>query len=125
MVPGGQSSESRRSYFQYIDKAFAVPQILLMIIFVYIIGEMVLLYSYHTILLSVVVWISCMTAIIVLGTLIFRFVQWFRISHDRLILSYAFALAMIVLNCSIILAYINTSLETRPNIIPSTRAVAL
>jgi hypothetical protein len=122
MVPRGHSSESRRSYFQYLDKAFAVPQILLTIIFVYIIGEMVFLHSYHTILLSMVVWISCMTAIIVLGTLIFRFVQWFRISHDRLILSYAFALAMIILNCSIILAYINTSLETRPSIIPSTRA---
>lgn len=121
MVSGGQSSESRRSYFQYIDKAIVISYVLLMIIFVYIIGEMMLLHSYHTLLLSVVVWISCMTAIIVLGTLIFRFVQWFRISNDRLILSYAFALAMIILNCSIILAYINTSLEIRPSIIPSTR----
>ncbi len=121
MVPRGQSSESRKSYFQHIDKAIWVPQILLMIIFVYIIGEMVFLQSYHTILLSVVVWVSCMTAITVLGTLIFRFVQWFKISHDKLILSYAFGLGLIVINCSIILAYINTSLETRPNIIPSTR----
>jgi hypothetical protein len=121
MVPRDQASESRKSYFHNIDKAIMVPQILLLIIFVYIVGEMVFLHSYHTILLSVVVWISCTTAIIVLGTLIFRFVQWFRISHDRLILSYAFALGLMVINFSIILAYINTSLESRPNIIPITR----
>ena len=121
MVQRAQKLQLRKSYLQYVDKAIVLPQVLLMIIFIYITGEMVFLDSYHTVLLSAVAWISCMTAIIVLGMLIFRFVQWFRISHDRLIFSYTFALVLIIINCSIILAYINSSLESRPKIIPSTR----
>lgn len=77
--------------------------------------------AYHTILISMVVWISCTSAVLILGTLIFKFIQWFKISHDRLILSYAFAIGLIILNCGVILAYINSSLDSRPNTIPSTR----
>jgi len=121
MVPRKQNQESPRSYFKYIDKGIAVAQILLMIILVYIIGEIMMSQAYHTILISIVVWISCTSAVLILGTLIFRFIQWFRISHDRLILAYAFAMGLIILNCGVILAYINTSLESRPNTISSTR----
>ena len=80
------------------------------------------LHAYHTIFISIVVWISCITAVVLLGMLIFRFIQWFKTSNDRLILSYAFALGLIILNCGIILAYINTTLESRPKLIPSTYA---
>jgi len=121
MLPRKQNQESPRSYFKYIDKGIAVAQILLIIILVYIIGEIVTSQAYHTILISMVVWISCTSAVLILGTLIFRFIQWFKISHDRLILSYAFAMGLIILNCGVILAYIYTSLESRPNTIPSTR----
>jgi hypothetical protein len=121
MVPRKQKQGSPRSSFKYIDKGIAVAQILLIIILVYIIGEIVMTNAYHTILISMVVWISCTSAVLILGTLIFKFIQWFKISHDRLILSYAFAMGLIILNCGVILAYINTSLESRPNTIPSTR----
>jgi hypothetical protein len=121
MVSSKQKQGSPRSHFKYIDKGIAVAQILLIIILAYIIGEIVTTHSYHTILISMLVWISCISAIIILGTLIFRFIQWFKISHDRLILSYAFAMGLIILNCGVILAYVNTSLESRPNTITSTR----
>jgi hypothetical protein len=121
MVSRKQNQGSPRSHFKYIDKGIEVAQILLIIILAYIIGEIMMTHAYHTILISIVVWISCISAVMILGTLIFRFIQWFRISHDRLILSYAFAMGLIILNCGIILAYINTSLESRPNIVPSTR----
>jgi hypothetical protein len=121
MVSSKQKQGSPKSYFKYIDKGIAVAQILLIIILAYIIGEIVMTHAYHTILISMVVWISCISAVLILGTLIFRFIEWFRISHDRLILLYAFAMGLIILNCGVILAYINTSLESRPNTIPSTR----
>jgi hypothetical protein len=121
MVRGKQKQGSPRSSFKYIDKGIAVAQILLIIILVYIIGEILMTNAYHTILISMVVWISCTSAVLILGTLIFKFIQWFKISHDRLILSYAFAIGLIILNCGVILAYINSSLESRPNTIPSTR----
>lgn len=121
MVRGKQKQGSPRSSFKYIDKGIAVAQILLILILVYIIGEILMTNAYHTILISTVVWISCTSAVLILGTLIFKFIQWFKISHDRLILSYAFAIGLIILNCGVILAYINSSLESRPNTIPSTR----
>ncbi len=121
MVPSKQKQGSPRSSFKYIDKGIAVAQILLIIILVYIIGEILMTNAYHTILISMVVWISCTSAVLILGTLIFKFIQWFKISHDRLILSYAFAIGLIILNCGVILAYINSSLDSRPNTIPSTR----
>ncbi len=121
MVPSKQKQGSPRSFFKYIDKGIAVAQILLIIILVYIIGEILMTNAYHTILISMVVWISCTSAVLILGTLIFKFIQWFKISHDRLILSYAFAIGLIILNCGVILAYINSSLDSRPNTIPSTR----
>jgi hypothetical protein len=121
MVPREEKHGSSRLSFKYIDKGIVVAQILLIIILAYVIGEIVMTHAYHTILISMVVWISCISAVLILGTLIFRFIQWFRISHDRLILSYAFAMVLIIINCGIILAYINTSLESRPNIVPSTR----
>lgn len=121
MVPSKQKQGSPRSSFKYIDKGIAVAQVLLIIILVYIIGEILMTNAYHTILISMVVWISCTSAVLILGTLIFKFIQWFKISHDRLILSYAFAIGLIILNCGVILAYINSSLDSRPNTIPSTR----
>jgi hypothetical protein len=121
MVSRKQKQGSTRLSFKYVDKGIAVAQILLIIILAYIIGEIVMTQAYHTILISMVVWISCTSAILILGTLIFRFIQWFKISHDRLILSYVFAMGLIILNCGVILAYINTSLESRPNTIASTR----
>jgi len=121
MVSPKQKQGSTRSSFKYIDKGIAVAQILLIIILASIIGEIMMTQAYHTILISMVVWISCISAVLILGTLIFRFIQWFKISHDRLILSYAFAMGLIILNCGVILAYINTSLESRPNTISSTR----
>lgn len=111
MVPSKQKQGSPRSFFKYIDKGIAVAQILLIIILVYIIGEILMTNAYHTILISMVVWISCTSAVLILGTLIFKFIQWFKISHDRLILSYAFAIGLIILNCGVILAYINSSLD--------------
>jgi hypothetical protein len=121
MASNKEKQGSLRSYFKYIDKGIAVAQILLIIILAYIIGEIVMSQAYHTILISMVVWTSCISAVLILGTLIFRFIQWFKISHDRLILSYAFAIGLIILNCVVILAYVNISLESRPNTIPSTR----
>jgi hypothetical protein len=122
MAPHGKSSESHRSYLHYIDKLIPVAQIILMIILSYTVAEVVFLHAYHTIFISIVVWISCIAAVVLLGMLIFRFVQWFKTSNDKLILSYAFALGLIILNCGIILAYINTTLESRPKVIPSTYA---
>ena len=122
MAPHGKSSASHRSYSHSIDKLIPVTQIILTMFLSCIIAELVFLHAYHTIFISIVVWISCITAIVLLGMLIFRFVQWFKTSNDRLILSYAFALGLIILNCGIILAYVNTTLESRPKLIPSTYA---
>ena len=122
MAPHGKSAESHRSFLLYIDKLIPVTQIILTMFLSCIIAELVFLHAYHTIFISIVVWISCITAVVLLGMLIFRFIQWFKTSNDRLILSYAFALGLIILNCGIILAYINTTLESRPKLIPSTYA---
>ena len=122
VAPHGKSAESHRSFLLYIDKLIPVTQIILTMFLSCIIAELVFLHAYHTIFISIVVWISCITAVVLLGMLIFRFIQWFKTSNDRLILSYAFALGLIILNCGIILAYINTTLESRPKLIPSTYA---
>jgi hypothetical protein len=121
MIQSRRNSESRRPLFRYIDKTIWATQFPLILFLLWIAGEIVFLQSYHTGILTIIIWVSCVNAIIVLGILIYRFAQWFRVSHNRLILSYTFAIGIIVLNCGIILAYITISIEARPNIVLSTK----
>jgi len=73
--------------------------------------------SYHTILVSTIIWIIYSTAILNMAVLIFQFFQWFKFNKNYVVISYTIAIIAILANLTISVTSVTHNIETGPNII--------
>ncbi len=67
---------------------------------------MILTSSYNLLLLELMVCTSCGLSIVLLGFLAKKFFSWFRLNHDRIVISYAIAMGILSINIAFMIGVI-------------------
>jgi hypothetical protein len=94
-----------------------VPFSLLFVIFL-ILLEMEITSSYHTILVSIIIWIIYSIALLNMSVLIFQFFQWIKFNKNYVVISYTITIIAILTNLTISVISVTYSIDIGPNVIP-------
>jgi hypothetical protein len=97
-----------------IDKIVSIIQYFLLAILFFIILQMLFTTSYNTFSLVAVIWITYALAMVMLGFLSQRFLSWFKSNHNSVVLLYALASLMLLINAGVTLLYMTGELENAP-----------
>jgi hypothetical protein len=100
-----------------IHKPLSITQYVLIAIFGCIILQMVFTSSYNLLFLEVVIWINYGLAFTLLGFLSQRFLSWFKVNNDAVVLAYALAIITISINAVFGLVYMTNELIGKPAIV--------
>lgn len=101
---------SFESLLKYNSKGFGllfrlllVSPIAPIVIMAFILFQIFEGYSYHVVLIPIVTITSYGSAIIILTMLLVKFVRWYSINHDYMLLAYTIAIGAIVFNLAILI----------------------
>jgi len=92
------------------------PFTLLFILFL-ILLEIYITSSYHTFVVSIMIWIVYGIALINMSVLVLQFFLWFRINKNYMIVSYTAAICSILINLTASIIYLTVSTHIDPAII--------
>jgi len=92
------------------------PFTLLFILFL-ILLEIYITSSYHTFVVSIMIWIVYGIALINMSVLVLQFFLWFRINKNYMIISYTVAISSILINLTASIIYLTVSTHIDPAII--------
>jgi hypothetical protein len=110
-----QKSESIKSPVLNTARKFvSAAQFSLIALFLILILQMTFIMSYDILLLKAIVWISCITSVILLGLLAQKFFSWFKFRRNSVVLSYAIAMSILSLNAAFIILDVTGSSERSP-----------
>ena len=97
----------RQRYLNVIHKAVSIIQYVLIAILVSIILQMIITSGYDILLVKLVIYISYIISIIVLGLIARRFFSWFKSQRNSVVLAYALAISVLMINIGLTLLYVN------------------
>jgi hypothetical protein len=97
-----------------IDKIVCAIQYLLLAILVSVILQMLLTTSYNIFFTVAVIWITYSLAMVMLGFLSQRFISWFKSNHNSVVLIYALASLMLLINAGVTILYMTGELQNDP-----------
>ncbi len=101
-----EEMKAKRIFQITVHRTVKVIQYLLSVILVLLILQMLLTSIYYTATLALVTTISYSLAIFMLGLLTKRFVSWFRLNRNIVVLFYALASAALSINVALTLAFV-------------------
>lgn len=101
-------------HFLRIHQFVSGAQYILMAILVTLVFQVFLLLQYHTLLLTIAVWISYGVSVAALVILARRLLAWYLSNRNFLIILYALASASLSINMAITLLYVTDILIDRP-----------
>ena len=101
----GITGEQR--YLNIIYKVVSIIQYVLIAILVSIILQMIITSGYDILLVKLVIWISYIISTIVLGLIATRFFSWFKSQRNSVVLAYALAILVLMINAGLTLLYVN------------------
>jgi hypothetical protein len=106
----------------YLDKTVTITQYVLATIMVLVLFQMLTMSLYYTDLLTAAVAVSYGLAALLLGLLAYRLISWYRINKSVVILIYALAYCIVVINAIDSLVLFDTILLGKPNTTVSPRS---
>jgi hypothetical protein len=110
----GENTVGKKLKPNTIDKIVSAIQYLLLAILVSVILQMLLNNSYNIFSLLAVIWITYGLAMVMLGFLSQRFLSWFTSNHNSVVLLYALASLMLLINAGATLLYMTGEFENKP-----------
>ena len=97
-----------------LDRIVTISQYVLLVILVFAIFQMILMTSYHILILKSTIIISYGLTSIILALLAIRFFSWFRSNRNLVVLAYACAIFMISLNAAVTIIHSNNEFANDP-----------
>jgi hypothetical protein len=106
-----QTSRSLKSrMLRNIHHTIAATQILLIVLLLLIIIQMLIYQRYDLLLFKLIIWISCVSSVILLGILAQKFLFWFRSNRNLSILLYSITITLLSANAIFIILDVTSSL---------------
>ena len=102
-----ESISGEQRYLNIIYKVVSIIQYVLIAILVSIILQMIITSGYDILLVKLVICISYIISIIVLGLIARRFFSWFKSQRNSVVLAYALAISVLIINTGLTLLYVN------------------
>ena len=102
-------------HFDILHQVVTISQYLLAACIIFINLQVVISSGYITILLTIVTWISYITAITMLVVLAQKFFAWFKSDKNITVLIYAISSAVLAINAAFIIAFVTTILMNVPD----------
>jgi hypothetical protein len=106
-----------------LDRVVTISQYSLLVILGFVILQMILINSYHILILKAAIIISYGLTSIILGLLSIRFFSWFRSNRNVVVLAYACAIFMISINAAVTIVYSNNEFANDPAYIRPVRSL--
>ncbi len=92
----GQSVKS--PMLRTVHTSVSIIQLFLILILIFIIVQMVIFARYDILFMKLVIWVSCITSILLLGILVKKFFSWFRSNRNLTVFLYSLAIVMLSIN---------------------------
>ena len=88
-----QTGQSVKSLMlRLVHTSVSVIQLFLILILLFIIVQMVIFTRYDILFMKLVIWVSCITSILLLGILAGKFLSWFRSNRNLTVFLYSLAI---------------------------------
>ena len=95
-------SEANRSrnalHMNALHSLMTVSQNVLIALVLFLVFEVVFIFRYNVLLLTLIIWVSYSTAIVMLSVLAYRFFSWFRSKRNSVVLLYGISSVALVIN---------------------------
>lgn len=111
------------SHVQWMDRITIVVQYVLVVILASIVFQIAFFSSYHIYSLISVMLISYGLSLLLLSLLAKRFLSWYRLNRNLVVLFYGLAITAISINAVITILYVNFMLTDKPLYIQSIRSL--
>lgn len=111
------------SHVQWMDRITIVVQYVLVVILASIVFQIAFFSSYHIYSLISVMLISYGLSLLILSLLAKRFLSWYRLNRNLVVLFYGLAITAISINAVITILYVNFMLTDKPLYIQSIRSL--
>lgn len=106
-----------RSFFKYISWTIIFTQIIISLFLIYISLQIFAFKNYELLLLSLIIYLSYISAIGYLTILTYLFITWYRSNRSYIILIYVIVFSMIILNILLSLIYLSNELFYHDSIV--------
>jgi len=111
----GKILSLKRSNLYYRINTIA-PFTLFLLLFI-ILLEIFINSSYHTFVVTIIIWIAYGMAFVNMLVLVIQFFQWLKINKNYMIISYTFAICSILINLTASILYLSVTTHKDPDII--------
>jgi hypothetical protein len=97
-----------------LHKMVIISQCLLAAIIIFVIFQIIIMQYYNVILLTASIWISYITAIIIMGVLAQHFFSWFKSNRNSVVFLYGLSSAILAVNAAFIVTFVTVILRNAP-----------